>query len=85
MKDQCDYRPVCCDKPMFNMGMWPKQGHLGINEPQENGSVNIGVGEEHYVFCHSFHCRECGRYIGLAWHQAPNKEYAVKMKLVMGR
>ena len=74
MKDQTNYEAMCCNKPMRNMGMWPVMGHLGICDPQSDGSINIDIGGEHYIYCHRFHCLECQRYIGIAQHQAPREK-----------
>lgn len=71
MKEQIDYKAICCDKLMTNMGLWPVMAHLAISEEQEDGSTIMDIGDEHYVYANRYHCSECNRYIGIAQHQAP--------------
>ena len=79
MKEQTDYKAICCDEPMRDMGMWPRTCTIGKRTDIESppgalpGSYEIDAGDEGDVYCHCFHCLKCNRFIGIAWHQEPRE------------
>lgn len=75
MKEQINYVAMCCDRPMMNMGLWPRKGHVAdVSAADEAGVVTMNIGTEQDVYCNTYHCLSCNRYIGIAWHQKSGEE-----------
>jgi len=72
MKEPTKYKAICCDTPMYDMGIWPVTvDMLDWSKWDESGQKIVHELGEGTCYANRYHCKVCNRFIGIAWHQAP--------------